>query len=270
MIRARPWSGAVMVAVLCLSIAAIAQSPAEQATAMEEATVPDFPPEPGMITLPTGDNAAETVFMRFINSRTGLGVAPKTITVDGQPVRFEVARKSLVGLPVPAGRHTIEVTAEGFEPMRVDVTTGNGPTPVMEVELDPSDPLSETEVPADRALLLGTVSDADTAEPLSGAKIEILGSELSETTTASGEFRFEIKIGEAAAQSRPAVAIEVHADGYTPLRLKDLPLDAGGRARVPVKLSRETSGTAELIEINAGRPPGGQYAIDWTFDVTLR
>lgn len=270
MMRARRWPGVPVIVAICLCSAVFAQVASDEVAPSNEITTPDFPPKPGMISLPTGENAAETVLMRFVNSRTGLGVTPKTITVDGQPINFEMARQSLTSLPVPAGRHTIEVTAEGFEPMRVDVTAGSGATPVMAVELDPTAQQPEPKIAADMAVLLGTISDADTAEPIADAKIDMLGSTLSETTTASGEFRFEIATGNTTAQSRPAVTIEVHADDYAPLRLKDLPLDAGGRARVPVKLSRETSGPTELMEINAGHTPGGQFATDWTFDVTLR
>ena len=142
----------------------------------------------------------------------------------------------------------------------------------MDVEMDPSDPSPDPEAAEDETLIMGTVSDADTAEPVAGARISVIGSSLAEETTATGEFTFALKTGPADSLRRPTVTLEAEAKNYRSLRMKNIPLAGGNAIRLPVRLERKTSDTEQLapMEEDHWRNPGADFLADWVFDVTIR
>jgi len=212
-----------------------------------------------------------TVFFKFLSSKTGLAIKPKRILVDDQPANFKAAEGALAALEMPSGQHTVTVEAEGYQPITMTLNVDGPQTPLTEIELDPDENISQQELAPGTAILEGTVADADTAEPIDGARASLPSAGLTTRTAAEGQFQFTLNTGPTTAESRPAITLEVAAQGYQPMRLKNITLAPESRTRIPVKLSRATSATLETMdEIDESVAPGAAIATDWVFDVTFR
>jgi hypothetical protein len=207
-----------------------------------------------------------------VNSRTGLALSPERILVNGQPAEPAAKEGGVVLLELPNGTHTLRAEADGFSPMELQVTVNGHGNPVTDIELDPIGNFAEPELDATESLLRGTVADADTAEPISGARITVADSHLRGQTTATGEFQFQIKTGAPTHAGNAAVTLEATAEGYQPLRLKNIRLAAGSSMRLPIRLDRETSATAaqDVVEQDHWVHPGSDFLSDWVFDVSIR
>ncbi len=213
-----------------------------------------------------------SLYLKISNSHSGLAVPGVRIEANGQPIQPDAAQGALLMLTLPEGPNQLQISAENHQSMEITITVDPAENPIMEIELDPQSPTAPPEIPPDIAILRGTVADIDTAEAIPGAKLILTESTLTAQTTATGEYRFEIRTGPAATDNRPAVTLEIQAPEYQTLRLTNIPLAPGSEALVPVKMSRPTSTTQTLdvVEIDQWTAPGKDFLSDWIFDVTIR
>ena len=197
---------------------------------------------------------------------------PESITVDGKPAKFQVEAGSLVALTLPDGAHTLSVQAKAYNPMEFSTTVSGAETPVMEIELDPMHHEDAEPVAPDAAVVEGNVSDADTGELLSQVRVTIPDAQQSTVTGESGSFGFQVIVGDTASDVRAAITLEAKAEGYKPVRMKNVALAAGQRRRMQIRLDRETTSTAssDPVEIDESTRAGSSRSSDWTYDVTIQ
>lgn len=88
---------------------------------------------------------------------------------------------------VPAGALRLRVLRIGFQPHDTTVTVAGTNTDV-EVQLRRLTTLREVEVVGRRTGVYGTVMGRDSLKPLEGARVELLGARLRDTTDATGAF----------------------------------------------------------------------------------
>lgn len=215
---------------------------------------------------------ASTLFVQVLDSRSGAGIKPDTVRVDGSPARITAAEGSIVQLDLPDGTHAISITAEGYDPMEFSATVSGADTPVVQVEMDSMETPDYEPVAPDAAILEGHVTDRYSGEVLPNVAMTLAGSDSTTRTDANGYYRFDLLTGASAKDEQPVIALEVKAEGYAPLRMKNISLAAGQRRRMAVRLDPVTSETEslEFVEIDEKTGPGGRMTVDWTFDVTVR
>ncbi len=215
---------------------------------------------------------SSTLYLKVLDSSTGGGVAPASISVDEQAVSFEVEAGSLIALSLPDGSHSIKVEADGYGSIEVSAAVQGDETPIMEIELDPTEPLEVEPVAADAAVLEGNVSDADTGVLMKDVLVTLPDTQLSTRTDDMGLYSFEIITGVPGAAARPAVTLEVEAEGYQSVRMKNVVVTPGERRRMQIKMDRSTSETfsMEIVETDDRAAPGSHRTSEWTYDVTLR
>jgi len=216
--------------------------------------------------------SSSTLLLKFLDSRTGAAVKPESLSVDGKPVDFQVEVGSLVALPIDEGNHVIVVKAENYEPMEYVASVSGADTPVMEIELDATDAIAPPPVEAGTAILQGHVTDADTGALLPDVNLTLPDASITTITDETGKFEFTLKVPRKAEDARPAITLEVKAEDYQPVRVKNMALVSGERRLMPVKLERMTSATAtaEFNETDEAAPDGPLRTYEWAFDVTLK
>lgn len=215
---------------------------------------------------------ASTLFVQVLDSRSGAGITPDAIRVDGSPARITAAEGSIVQLDLPDGTHAISVTAEGYEPMEFSATVSGADTPVVQVEMDSMETPDYEPVAPDAAILEGHVTDRYSGEVLPGVAMTVAGSDSTTRTDAGGYYRFDLLTGATAKDEQPVIGLEIQAEGYEPVRMKNISLAAGQRRRMAIRLDPATSETEtmDFVEIDEKTVPGGRVTVDWTFDVTVR
>lgn len=224
---------------------------------------------------PAVSNASQQgiLYLKFLDSGSGGGVAPDRIEVDGVPVKFRVEAGSLVVLSLSNGTHKLNVEAADYHPMEFSANLSGTDTPVIEVELDRAVTEESNAVAEDAAVLEGHVTDADTGALLRGASVALPDAQQTTVTEANGYYRFEVVVGDTGQVQQPAVTLEVEAEGFRTLRMKNVALAAGERRRLPVRLTRNST-TATLagepVVIDENARAGHLRTMDWTFDVTIR
>jgi len=220
----------------------------------------------------TNAATSSTLLLKFLDSRTGAAVKPDSLSVDGTPVNFQVEAGSLVALPIDDGNHVIVVNAKDYQPMEYVASVTGTNTPVMEIELDATDASELPPVEAGTAILQGHVTDADTGALLRDVKLTLPDASLTTVTDESGRFELTLKVPPKTDDARPAITLEVKAEDYQPMRVKNMALFSGERRLMPVKLERMTSATAtaEFNETDEAAPDGPLRTYEWAFDVTLK
>jgi outer membrane protein assembly factor BamB len=116
-----------------------------------------------------------------------------TVTSGGEPVAgaqvesvesgasARTAADGTYRLGVPAGTHTVRVTALGYRPFETSVDVTEEAPAQLDVEL----------VPVPRGAISGTVVDAETAAPIAGVEVVLAGPQAGTATTgADGAFAF--------------------------------------------------------------------------------
>lgn len=212
-----------------------------------------------------------TLYLQFLDSTTGGAVKPDKILLNGKPLIFKTEAGSVVELHLPDGDHSMGVQAKDYEPMEFSANVSGDATPVMQIEMDSAKVEDTDPVAEDAAVLEGNISDADTGALLEKVKVTMPDARMSTVTDQQGYYRFDVVTGENNPESLPAIIMEVKADGYTPLRLKNVGLAPGERRRMPLRLDKSTTDTAtnEIVEIDEGMSPGQSRTSDWVFDVTI-
>lgn len=232
----------------------------------------DSPPPAPEVATDTPAPPTGPLYLKISNSHSGLAVPGVQIQANGQPIQPDATQGALLMLTLPEGPNKLQISAENHQPMELSITVDPAENSIMEIELDPQNSTAPPEIPDDIAVLRGTVADSDTAEAIPGATLKLAESPLTAQTTATGEYRFEIRTGPATPEHRPAITLQIQAPEYQTLNLTNIPLAPGSEALVPVKLSRPTSATETLdvVEIDQWTAPGKDFLSDWIFDVTIR
>lgn len=215
---------------------------------------------------------SSTLYLKFLDAASGAALSPSSITVNGTSTPFQVEAGSLVALPLGDGNFNLEVTADNYTPFQFTAAVTGADTPIMEIELDKAQPDNQAPLTDGQAALEGFVTDADTGALIAGAVVTLPDAALTTTTSTDGRFELVLQVPPATDDAIPAITMEARAEGFTPVRIKNLALSAGDRRTMPVKLSRATSETltAEFDEQDEGTPDGPLRTFDWVFDVTIR
>lgn len=217
--------------------------------------------------IPTETSSTAALYLKVVSAETGLILPEITVTPENASPK---SAKGISRWELPVGASQITVSADDHLPMDIQIHLTASDNPVMEVELEPEQPAEGVEVADDAAVLMGTVSDALSGQPIAGATVALAGEQRAQQTTATGSFHFDVKTGRASATRVPAATLEITAEGYQGVRLTDIPLAPGSAARLPVRLDEKTTDSEAIVEKPQWRQPGRNHAADWVFDVTLR
>lgn len=121
---------------------------------------------------------------------------------------------------VSPGTHRLRVLRIGFQPHDTTVTVAGTNTEVA-IELRRLTTLREVEVTSRRTGVYGTVMGRDSLQPLEGARVELLGARVRDTTDATGAFAMQ-------ANDVGTFMLRVTRDGYdTRLLSVRVPKDTG-------------------------------------------
>ena len=163
--------------------------------------------------------------------------------------------------PLPEGTYAVECRAEGFATARQDASVVPGEATQLVFQLEVGD--SDSDPVAGTGTVTGTVTDADTGDPLAGAAVELRTGRAEQTTAADGTFTFtDVPAG--------GGWLRVNAEGYLPLRIP-LRLPDGASIDVPIELVTKPDPTTQatgtilvtVLDDTTGDPiDGAQVSID--------
>lgn len=152
------------------------------------------------------DGAAVVVLrLRFQDSRTGAGIVPDSLLVDGKEMASGVKPSGRIDLQVKEGEHSVSVKANGYRELSARETAVEGDTPLNVLLLDPVTPPSGLD-PAilglfwqpNSATLAGYVMDDATGEPLAGADVAVAGAGVIAVTDSDGFFVLTVAMDDGA------------------------------------------------------------------------
>lgn len=210
------------------------------------------------------------VYMKFVNSRTGVAAKVHGIRVEGLEKVLETDETGIVKLDLPEGSHKVSIENGEYAAFEMDLRVEGELTPVQEVELDPVGEESPEPVEADMAVVAGTVVDRDSAGALTGVRI---GTENEDgPTTVSGqqgEFRVEVSVPAVKEGEVPVTTLRFEREGYVTEIYRNLILSAGDARRMVVSLDRMTTGGVTTRENDEIRERLGRRVYHWVFDATV-
>lgn len=216
------------------------------------------------------DGKQYPVYLKFVNSRTGVATAVDGVRVVGKAQSFQSEENGLMEIRVPGGTHKIKIESKRFHPMELSVRVEGEQTPVQEVELDPVGEDEAPAVDADTAVVMGTIIDRDTSLPIDGAIVRVQDND-SVTTKSMGDgfFHLSIKIPKLDAEEVPVASFRFEAKGYVTESMRNIILAGGDSRRMTVGMDRLTTGGPALRETDEVRERIGSRVYNWVFDATV-
>jgi streptogramin lyase len=179
---------------------------------------------------------------RLLDSDTQAAIAGATVVVgersalSGSDGRFSIAQ-------LPLGGFEANVAATGYAGVRLSGSLSAGVNDAGDIRLQ--------RVPTS-SILLGTVTDIDSADPVVGALVTVAGTSITAVTDAAGGYRLE-------GIANTSFRIMVEADGYSLARF-DLLVSQHGTHRFDLQLAAQPEGEAVYFrEVRTNLPEFGPY-----------
>lgn len=138
--------------------------------------------------------------MRIVDSITGFAVQSSSVSVDGATIQTDrLAGRTLLRVPLPKGRHTLIIAADGYQPLSIDIDDDR---PLADdIVLDPASPPVEYTpefykpfLKPGIATFIGFLSDDQEGTPLEGAEASCPEANTATRTNTRGFFVLQVPL----------------------------------------------------------------------------